>query len=141
MTTAPKPTPSLEDCQAETASEAIERAAALLAAATMAHPDGAELVALIATEATRLLPRGMSLVDGRPGSWEASLVEQLVEPTAVSDGPGPTPLDLECPRCSAPAGQGCWNPRTYVDNRHPHRERVAETKMNDLTFSPEYGWW
>lgn len=122
--------------------EVVEHVAELLAALVVEHyHDGADLLATIATRATEILPRGMSLVDGRPGSWEADLVERLVHPDAVAAGPGPTPLKVECPRCGASPSNGCWNPRTYVDNKHPHRERVEASKAPGLSFSPEYGWW
>jgi hypothetical protein len=142
-TTDVRPTPTLAElAPGSEALEVVEHAATLLAALVLEHyHDGAEVLAIIATRATEILPRGMSLVDGRPGSWEADLVERLVHPDAVAAGPGPTPLDVECPRCGASPSSGCWNPRTYDDNKHPHRERLAATQADGLTFSPEYGWW
>ena len=142
-TTDVRPTPTLAELAPNAeALEVVEHAAALLAALVLEHyHDGGDVLAIIATRATELLPRGMSLVDGRPGSWEADLVERLVHTDAVAAGPGPTPLDLECPRCGANPASGCWNPRTYVDNKHPHRERVEAASAPGLSFSPWAGWW
>lgn len=83
-----------------------------------------ELVASAAYTATERLPRGMSLTDQRPGCWESDLFESMAPESAVAAGPGPDPLDGECERCGAGRDQMCWNPRTYVDNKHPHRERI-----------------
>lgn len=142
-TTDVRPTPTLAElAPGSDPPQVVEYAAALLAALVKEHyHDGADLLAVIATRATELLPRGMSLVDGRPGSWEADLVERLVHPDAVAAGPGPTALDLECLRCGAPANQMCWNPRTYADNKHPHRDRIDAAKAGDFSFSPKFGWW
>jgi hypothetical protein len=143
-TTDVRPTPSLAPtwrCTDAEPLEVLEHVAALLAGLVLEHyPDGADVLATIATQATEMLPRGMSLVDGRPGSWEADLVEQLVRPDAVAAGPGPTALDLDCPRCGASPGSGCWNPRTYDDVRHAHRERVDAAKVDGLSFVAGMGW-
>ncbi|GAA4358336.1 zinc finger domain-containing protein [Angustibacter luteus] len=111
----------------------------LLADAAANGIDIGDLLAHACSEATRLLPRGMALTANRSGSWEAGHIEALTDPDAVDVGPGPAPLDVECDRCGAPAGQMCWNPRTYVDNKHPHQERI-DFAGTCTFYAPGSGW-
>ncbi|GEP38590.1 hypothetical protein NPS01_22530 [Nocardioides psychrotolerans] len=120
------------------ATDLVEVLAGLLANAARGGVDIGDLLGAACTEATRRLPRGMALTDARPGSWESDLINSLTHPDAVDEGPVATPLDVECERCWAAVGASCFNPVTYVDNKHPHRERVELAR--GAVFSTTYGW-
>jgi hypothetical protein len=111
----------------------------ILAAAARDGIDVGDLLGYACSEATRLLPRGMNLTHARPGSWEASHVDGLTDPAAVMEGPGAQPLEVECDTCWARVGEMCWNPKTYAENRHPHRSRVTFAREATV-FVPGLGW-
>lgn len=121
------------------AGDSVATIARALANAALTDRDVGDLLGAACTEAARLLPKGMPLTHARPGSWESEHVDALTDPAAVDEGPGAAPLDIDCDRCGAPPGSGCWNPATYADNKHPHRERVALAR--GAVFSPGSGWW